>query len=538
MKLGVAFASLFTLGILGVFLFIISSLVFYFGDLYNAFGFAGLFALEAILFFLSWRLGPWVSDHVYEWFYKLKWVSPEELAKMDPKLREFLQKTCADEKIALPRFGIIDDDNPQAFTYGSDHWNARMVLTKGIFTFLDSEERKAVVAHELGHIVHRDFIVMNLAAFILTVLYTLGRTLIRTGGSGSKKDKNPLPAIGFLSLVFYYIGTYLLLFLSRTREYWADEYSKEKVGSGNPLSTALVKIAYGIVTSADTEKTKELMEGTRTLGIYDHKRSKVFGLVGIDYVKNKDANVVTSAMVFDTRNLWAFFQELSSSHPLTGKRIKALLYGEKKPVFDMQAVLDYPFDTARHYREFLTDVLMSKLWVFVLLSGIVLTLFYAFAFTIVLLPLGLAMLLSAYYMFPSGPMPQTTIDDLMADPYASPVRGKPARLTGTLLGKGIPGYAFSEDFMFQDKSGLLYVDYQSWIPLVGNFLFAITKANQLVGQKATAQGWFFRGASQHMTLDSLVTPIGQFKSRQRFFAYFWGAAVLVVGLLLFVFKPF
>ena len=518
-------ATLFSFIVLGTFLLVVSGLVFYFGGLYDTFGLRGLIALEAALFVVMWLVAPLLSDWIYQGFYGVKWLSFDDLGQRDAHLAAFVQDLCKKRKIALPKIGFVEDDNPQAFTYGSDHWNARMVFTRGIFTFLDGNERKAVAAHEIGHIVHRDFIVMTLAAFILTVLYVIGRTLIRMRGG----RKNPLPLIGLISLIFYYIGQYVLLFLSRTREYSADAFAKRECGNGNDLSTVLVKIAYGIVTTPDTERTKDLMEGTRTLGIFDHKAAKTFGLVSTDFINNRDASAVTNAMVYDIHNLWAFWLELGSSHPLTGKRIKALLAGEKEPVFDVAAVDSYPFDRVGHFGEFLRDWTISSLWAIVTLACVVAWMIKALPVAAVLVGAGVGLAVRAFYRYPLRAPEPTTIDELMSDPYASPVRGKRCALTGTLVGRGVPGFIFSEDFMFQDRSGLLFIDYQHWFPGLGDLVFAVKRAAGLVGQQASCDGWFFRGFSQYLALNELRCEEVVLKSHQRILALVGALIVAIAG---------
>ena len=51
-----------------------------------------------------------------------------------------------------------------------------------------------------------------------------------------------------MALVGYYVGIYLLLYLSRTREYLADAFSANRIEPRH-LASALIKIAYGIVPS-------------------------------------------------------------------------------------------------------------------------------------------------------------------------------------------------------------------------------------------------------------------------------------------------
>jgi len=97
-------------------------------------------------------------------------------------------------------------------------------VTQGIFEFLTEDEQRAVVGHELGHIVNRDFILMTMAGMLVQILYQIYAVLARSSqGSSDKKGKGAI--VGIAALICYYIGIYLLLYLSRTREYLADAFS-------------------------------------------------------------------------------------------------------------------------------------------------------------------------------------------------------------------------------------------------------------------------------------------------------------------------
>lgn len=523
--------SIVSLSFLALFLGIIIFLVFYFTQLYAAVGLIGILVVVAVIFAISWRVGPRIHDVIYKWFYGLKWLEWKDFAAMEPDLAAFVKQICSDDKISLPKIGYIADNNPQAFSYGSDHWNARVVFTEGIRKYLNPNEKKAVLAHEVGHIVHKDFIIMTLATFIITAFYVIGRALIKTRGR-----KNPLPIIGLFSLLLYYIGTYVLLYLSRLREYYADYYAKQKLGTGNYLSSALVKIAYGILSSQDSVKTRELMEGTRTLGIYDHKHAQQFGLAGADYIVDKDTDAITSAMVYDTHNYWAFWMELSSSHPLTGKRINLLLKDDKKPMFDLSKVNNYPFDYSRHRREFAKDWIVAYLWLIAGLAVAGLCIYFngiaalwqaAFAGIAVV---GLALLLKAFYRYPKSGFSDASVLSLMSNVYASPIRGIPSKLSGRLVGRGTPGFIFSEDMMLQDKTGLLYLDYRNLIPFLGDIYFAVAKVKGLIGQSVSCEGWFFRGFSQHLALNQMTSGTNIIKSRQRLLSIVGAAIVILIGL--------
>ncbi|MCZ0898792.1 M48 family metalloprotease, partial [Microcoleus sp. HI-ES] len=187
-------------------------------------------------FFLS----PYLMDLSQNWLYHTRWVSLAEIESLSPETAKVIQKVCKQKKLSSPRLGIIDDQNPTAFTYGSFPNSARLVVSQGLFTYLDDEEIATVYAHELGHIVHWDFAVMTLASTLVQITYLIYTTTQRMGRSGGEKAKDAAGTVAAVAYLFYIAGTYLLLYLSRTREYFADHFAAETTGNPNALSRALV----------------------------------------------------------------------------------------------------------------------------------------------------------------------------------------------------------------------------------------------------------------------------------------------------------
>jgi len=253
-------ASIFTLTLLfGFLLAVILMVLFFVGYL----PFIWVIALTLIVNFLLWLISPTIADFIYKFFYKSRWLTIEELRTMSKSAADFIEKTCDKYGMKVPKLGFIEDDNPNAFTYGSGRWNARIFITRGIFTYLDDEEVKAIYGHELGHIVHRDFIVMTIASVILQLLYefyVFARYSSRV--RGSNKKGNYLIIVGIISYIFYWIGSYILLYLSRVREYYADEFSAIETGNPNLLVSGLLKVSYGIIAKAESKESLRLMKST------------------------------------------------------------------------------------------------------------------------------------------------------------------------------------------------------------------------------------------------------------------------------------
>jgi Zn-dependent protease with chaperone function len=115
---------------------------------------------------LLWFISPWIMDLSNRWFYRCRDMSIEELGQYRPAVAQFVWNTCQKHGIQVPALKLIDDMNPTAYCYGSTVNRSRLVITRGLLHYLDDEELKAVYAHELGHIIHRDFIVMTVASVL------------------------------------------------------------------------------------------------------------------------------------------------------------------------------------------------------------------------------------------------------------------------------------------------------------------------------------------------------------------------------------
>jgi Zn-dependent protease with chaperone function len=498
-----------------------------------------------ILFNLvSFFISPWIMDLTQQWLYKTRWVNLDEIGRYSPETVKIIEQICQQKNLKQPRLGIIDDQNPTAFTYGTLPNSARVVVSQGLFTYLDDDEIAAVYAHELGHVVHWDFAVMTLASTLVQICY-LFFVFARRIGRHSDKAKDALQALSLAAYLFYWIGTFLLLYLSRIREYFADHFAAQVTGNPNALSRALVKIAYGLVEEGRREpEPSRLMQGTRALGIYDHKAAVTTGTA---YRISASPERLGRVFLWDMFNPWGWWMELQSTHPLTGKRIRALSnYAEQLDLateFDMARVVKEgkTLSQQKLYGGFFFDLFLYLAETIGFFAGLIIgsilaaqTGYKGLAIGGVFLGLGVGILLKALVMFPQYEQaPETDILSLMADPYASPLRGKPAKLNGTLIGRGDAGYIFGSDLQFQDKTGLLFLRYSSRFGPIGNFLFGMSRVKNLIGTQTKTLGWFRRGAASWLDLIRLETENGTIvNSYHRFWSFLLSIILILLGIYL------
>ena len=496
-------------------------------------------------FFLS----PYLMDLTQNWLYHTRWVSLAEIESLSPETAKVIKKVCKQKKLQQPRLGIIDDQNPTAFTYGSLPNSARLVVSQGLFTYLDDEEIATVYAHELGHIVHWDFAVMTLASTLVQITYLIYTTAQRIGRSGGSKAKDAAGSVAAVAYLFYIAGTYLLLYLSRTREYFADHFAAETTGNPNALSRALVKIAYGILEEGQraTEPSR-LLEGTRALGIYDAKAATSTGTA---YRISSEPEKIGRVFLWDMFNPWGWWMELNSTHPLTGKRVRALsTYAEQLGLdveFDMGRIVGEGnhLSKRRLYGNFVFDLLLYSAETLGASVGLAIGIaLYAvnpmMMVACPLIALGVGILLKTLVMFPNYEQAEPLdVLTLMSDPYASPLRGQPAKLQGELIGRGDAGYTFGSDLKLPDRTGMISLRYASGFGLIGNFLFGMKRVKSLIGMDVSALGWFRRGVAPWMDLIQQESDSGTVvNSYHRFWSFVMGICAIAIGIaLLFVSFP-
>jgi len=478
-------------------------------------------------------IAPVIMDVIQAWLYGTRWIDIREIERSSPETATVIRDVCQKQKLNQPRLGLIEDDNPTAFTYGALPGNARVVVSRGLFKYLDDDEIATVYAHELGHIVHWDFAVMTVASTLVQIAYLLyvyiHEIADRLGNSdAARKIKSGARTVAIMAYIFYVIGEYLLLYLSRTREYYADHFSAEVTGNPNGLSRALVKIAYGILEEGKRNpEPSKVVQGTRALGIADPKSA---AFTGTAYRVAAEPEKVGRVFLWDMVNPWAWWMELNSTHPLTGKRVRALsTYAEQLGVeaeFNMALVIreGRSLNRQKLYGNFALDVVMFWAnWiglaigflggllvvivqlgsphvllttsqvepdvVLILLAGI-----FSKILPSMLIGFGFGTLLKMVFMYPDfNRAPETDVLTLMSDPYASPLRGRPVQLSGEVIGRGNAGYRFGSELKMQDQTGMIFLRYASRFGPLGNFLFGTSQAESFVHQQVTVVGWFRRG---------------------------------------------
>ena len=163
--------------------------------------------------------------------------NPEAYRRMAPMVGDLCQRMG----LPMPKLWLIPDDSPNAFATGRNPSHASLAFTAGLLRLMADNELQGVVAHELGHVLHRDILISSVAAMVAGTITLAARMAFFFGGSDDEDRGSGIAAIAMMILAP--IAAMLIqMAISRSREYDADAASAKYVGSPYPLIGGLQKL--------------------------------------------------------------------------------------------------------------------------------------------------------------------------------------------------------------------------------------------------------------------------------------------------------
>ncbi len=160
-----------------------------------------------------------------------------------PELYAMVRDLSARAQIPMPRVYIIPEQTPNAFATGRNPEHAAVACTVGLMQMLDRRELAGVIAHELGHVMNRDTLIMTVSASLAGALGYLAQFAMFFGGRSSDDDDAPNPLAGIIGMLIAMIAAPMIqMAISRSREFIADETGARLTGDPLALASALRKI--------------------------------------------------------------------------------------------------------------------------------------------------------------------------------------------------------------------------------------------------------------------------------------------------------
>ena len=286
------------------------------------------FLLAGLFILIQYLIGPTIVRAST----RLRYLKSGENPWLESTAKELAQKS----NIPVPKLAIVPDSTPNAFVFGRTRQDATLAVHEGLLQNLNEDEVRGVIGHELGHLRHRDFLIMTALSSLPLIAYLLFRGAFEaawlTGRTSRRRDNGAglaaaLIAVAILSYAIYIISLLFVMRLSRLREHYADAYSAYMTSSPRSLESALTKITYGLSLAPDPRS-----QGARTFYIADPHLAKLEIQEIIsrkeEYDLDKDGVLdereLELAMEKEAKSRWLTINRWFQTHPATFQRILML----------------------------------------------------------------------------------------------------------------------------------------------------------------------------------------------------------------------
>lgn len=232
---------------------------------------------------------------------QLKFESRSEYERDEVQVLNMVEEMSISANLPyLPEVYIMETDDLNAFAAGWNEKNTIIGVTRGLINTLNRAETQAVIAHEIGHVIHGDsrltMYVGVLANAILTVTNIFSHLFFFIGGNNNSAANKARLILLVMNIILPIVTQVLYLYLSRSREYMADAAAVQLTGDNQAMISALEKIS----------------------GSYDGRKRKK---------KEKKINIGENFRA--AANIYETGDSMFSTHPSIENRLKKLK-GEKK----------------------------------------------------------------------------------------------------------------------------------------------------------------------------------------------------------------
>ncbi len=206
-------------------------------------------AIGLLFTFIAYRSGPSIALRAS----KARPVSRHEA----PELHNLLDEVCVSAGISgtKPKLYIVDDPAPNAFATGLKLEDSHIAVTTGLVERLPRYELRAVLAHEVAHILNDDIRAVTVAVATAGLVALLADVMVRMlwfggarggrrgGGNQGGGAQVIFLVLGLVALVLAPLAAQLIRFaVSRQREYLADATAADVLRDPQSMVNALRRI--------------------------------------------------------------------------------------------------------------------------------------------------------------------------------------------------------------------------------------------------------------------------------------------------------
>ncbi|NJR37605.1 MAG: M48 family metalloprotease [Leptolyngbyaceae cyanobacterium CSU_1_4] len=501
----------------------------------------GLIPLLLILLAVS----PGLLDALLARTDQLQALTLVELERHSPEATRLLKRVCAQRHQKVPRLGWLPHAVPLTLTYGYLPNNARIVVSQGLLEQLSEDEIAALYAVELAHIRHWDFAILSWMAGVALLPHWVYWQVAIWGDRQSDRVLQTVAVIvSSLAYGLYHFLRLPGLTLARMRHYYSDRTAAELTGNPNALTRGLVKMAIGIHQEIQRQgQTSSLLE-----------RLDLLIPVGASQALRGLPN--PAFLEWDRCNPYRQWLAVNNSHGALGDRLHLLgMYAQH---WRLESELDW--ETRNHPKpnpRFLLQAapflgiaaglaialgLWSLGWIAGQAGWLGLSWLWGDRSLLIGAPLigfsvGTFWRINTFFPDIKRNLPLTSdLSSWLSNPIALPIDSPPIRLQGKLLGRRGFSNRLHQDLLLHTETGFIRLHHTSNLGVFKNLMPQPLRPEQFLNEIVTVTGWFRRGVSPWIDVETIQTPQGRtLRGEHPVWSTTLGAIAAVLGIYM-IFK--
>ncbi len=473
---------------------------------------------------------PLLLTLLLKYRYQLQPFNLEALAQYSPEATRVLKRVFGQRRSPVPALGLLPTSVPMLLTYGYLPKNARIVVSQGLLEQLKDDEIATLYAGEIGHITNQTFAVLSWVALTAQLPYLAYETLAEWGDRQDNPVLYHLARLGsLLSYGLFWLCRVPSLWLSRLRLFYSDRSAAEITGNPNGLTRALLKLSLGVAKDVMAQgQTTTLLERFELLTPVGAKTALTLGSL---YPQMPGEPL----LLWDCNNPFRRWMAIANTHSPMGDRLQSLtryahhwhIHPELKLPLSPLSLRLFGKET----RPFLLQIAPYLGTVTGLSIGIFLWVFGAVAIKLNWLGFSwmwgnrsllwgcsaIGFSLGTFWRFNqffpdivrSNLLLNPDLPTLLTPPTHLPVHSQPVRLQGMLLGHqgvaALPG----QDLLLKCDSGIVRLHHSSPFGWFGDWVGAIDHPSRWINRSVIVTGWFRRGATPWIDIDTLQLQQGK-----------------------------
>lgn len=202
-------------------------------------------------FCLVWGMGGafislLISKPMAKWSMGVKVIDPKTQMPEERDVLEMVYRFARSAGLSkMPEVGVYPSPEVNAFATGPTRSNSLVAVSSGLLQTMDKRSVEGVLAHEVTHIANGDMVTMTLLQGVMNAfVMALARIVafaISNALRGDRDDKGLGPVVNWvvvmaLEVVFMLLGSIVLMWFSRQREFRADKGGAQYAGRDSMVS--------------------------------------------------------------------------------------------------------------------------------------------------------------------------------------------------------------------------------------------------------------------------------------------------------------